>query len=369
MAYIGYQPEISMVTFEVKDVAIIKWDFKNSGVIQKYNVYRSSGSNLVASENYTLIGSVNFLDVSGTSSFYKYEDDSVTDTQLVITKYRITAVDVNGVESAPSKYHCPPSKWYNTTWPAYEIEGMIGNWDVLVILRLAKFYDASNNEIFYKKMMFTGDDLQMLPHGNTSVNHITYTDVIFTTYNDDKDWESTLLLTGELDDPIDDTIDGSEYGLISAIPAMTSATSPSGAITASSEYSSSSYPAYYTVDASSSTCWLSSTSNGVPGWLQYDFGVATQIKGYYILPQMWGVEDRSPNSFNLQGSNDGTNWTTLDSRTVTLSEWVLKYADDGEGLKFDIDESLEGNYRYYKLNILSVCGSSLAAIRHFAMYK
>ena len=76
------------------------------------------------------------------------------------------------------------------------------------------------------------------------------------------------------------------------------------------------------VDSNSSTKWLN--LSGVSGDIQIDFGSVTDVNGYRWVTAN-DNESRDPISWVLQGSNDGTNWEDLDTRTsesITTSRFT-----------------------------------------------
>jgi hypothetical protein len=60
--------------------------------------------------------------------------------------------------------------------------------------------------------------------------------------------------------------------------------------------------------------------------------------------------DRDPKNFNLEGSSDGTTWTTIDSRS---NESFL-----GRNLTRTFNLAAEAEFSYYRLNITSISGAS-----------
>jgi regulation of enolase protein 1 (concanavalin A-like superfamily) len=86
--------------------------------------------------------------------------------------------------------------------------------------------------------------------------------------------------------------------------------------------------------------WLSSAVS----WLQYDFGAgnAQTIKRYTVTSAN-DVPARDPKDWQFQGSNDGSAWTTLDTRSNQ------SFATRFEAQTFSIASS--GAYRYYRLNV------------------
>jgi len=91
------------------------------------------------------------------------------------------------------------------------------------------------------------------------------------------------------------------------VPAMTSATAPSG--TASDDSEIAGHEGWRAFSGVSGKFWTASA--GMPNWLQYQFLAATVVADYAVsafgalYPKIWV----------FQGSNDGSTWTTLDTQT------------------------------------------------------
>lgn len=60
-----------------------------------------------------------------------------------------------------------------------------------------------------------------------------------------------------------------------------------------------------------------SLSGDIPGWLKYKFPSPHKVSKYTIYPRpgYTGVNQHAPTAFTFQGSNDNTNWTTLDTKS------------------------------------------------------
>jgi hypothetical protein len=57
-------------------------------------------------------------------------------------------------------------------------------------------------------------------------------------------------------------------------------------------------------------------ANTMP-WIAYQFaGGATHVVTSYAVASANDFAERDPSAWQLQGSNDGTTWTTLDTRTA-----------------------------------------------------
>ncbi|MEC0229774.1 discoidin domain-containing protein [Paenibacillus alba] len=82
-------------------------------------------------------------------------------------------------------------------------------------------------------------------------------------------------------------------------------------VTASSTNSPSGEEKEKAFDGSPTTKWLIFTN---AGWIQYHYTSAKVINKYEITSAN-DVPARDPKNWTLKGSNDGTNWTTLDTRT------------------------------------------------------
>lgn len=72
-------------------------------------------------------------------------------------------------------------------------------------------------------------------------------------------------------------------------------------------------------DGSTSTIWH---TDGAPesAWIQVQLASASKITSFAITPRT-DQSDRL-NAFTLQGSNDGSTWTTLYTGTDTASGWA-----------------------------------------------
>ena len=125
------------------------------------------------------------------------------------------------------------------------------------------------------------------------------------------------------------------------VPTMTSNTAPSGVITVSSVYTAT-YDGWKAFDdnTASSTAWLSA-NGATTGWIKYEFASQKDVVKYSI--QGTNVPGRSPSSWTLQGSNDGVNWTILDTQS-SQTNWGID-----EVRKYNV--SNPGSYKIYKLDI------------------
>ena len=148
-----------------------------------------------------------------------------------------------------------------------------------------------------------------------------------------------------------------------AIPIMTSATAPSGVVSASSSYSTT--PAWHAFDQSnpsdgdSGHGWI--TNGTSTGWLRYQFPSAVTALGYAIRP--WWCDTypgRTPKTWTFEGSNNGSSWTTLDTQT----NWAS--ANSTDWVYFPV--ASPGSYLYYQLNVSANNGDGYMGVGNFQIY-
>lgn len=122
-----------------------------------------------------------------------------------------------------------------------------------------------------------------------------------------------------------------------ATPIMTS-NSQDGFI-ANASSSQPSAPPYYAFDQSVSTGWYSGSIGS--GWLSMQFPTGKIIKRY-AFQTVGGNTGFLPVAWTFQGSNDGTNWTsiqTVSGQSLALSTWYV----------YDITNTT--SYTYYRINV------------------
>jgi hypothetical protein len=92
---------------------------------------------------------------------------------------------------------------------------------------------------------------------------------------------------------------------------------------------------------------------GTTGWLQYDFGAgnAQVVKRYTINSSSVNLPARDPKDWQFQASNDGTNWTTLDSQSGQAFATIRM-----QQKTYDIGNTTA--YRYYRFNVTANNGDS-----------
>ena len=93
-----------------------------------------------------------------------------------------------------------------------------------------------------------------------------------------------------------------------------------------------------------STRW--STSAGPVQWLQVKFPNNTLVDGYVMQVRPDIINGGVPTSWTVSGSNDGTNWTPLDTQT-NVPAWV---DSEKRAYKFPSIQS----YQYYRITVTAV---------------
>jgi len=104
-------------------------------------------------------------------------------------------------------------------------------------------------------------------------------------------------------------------------------------------------------------CWK---ANATTGYLEYQFTSAKTLVNYAISSINSSDQTLSPTSWTLKGSNNGTDWTTLDTQT-DITDWtqaetkVFSFANDTDYLyyKLDITEN-NGHANYVAVGELSL---------------
>ena len=93
-------------------------------------------------------------------------------------------------------------------------------------------------------------------------------------------------------------------------------------------------------------------------YVQLAYSSSKKIDAYTITSGN-DAPERDPKDFNLQGSNDGTTWTTIDTRS---NESFL-----GRNLTRTFNLATEVEYSYYRLNITSINGADLIQVSEWRL--
>lgn len=153
------------------------------------------------------------------------------------------------------------------------------------------------------------------------------------------------------------------YATETAIPQMTSNTTQSGRAFASSIYSTS-YDAWKAFDRIDNQGYVSANGSGGIGHLGYEFVNPMNIGKYAIKNHdSTGVGITAmPKDWTFEGSNDGANWTVLDSQ---INQIWTEIVDKAYFIKFN----KINNYKMYRLNWTTNNGGSYTNINEFKMFS
>lgn len=88
--------------------------------------------------------------------------------------------------------------------------------------------------------------------------------------------------------------------------------------------------------------------NGAGGWVQYQTNTAYAVNEYTITSAN-DADERDPLSWTLQGSNDGNNWTTLDTKSG--QDFPNRY----QKRRFSISNTTA--YKFHRLNMVQNSGN------------
>jgi regulation of enolase protein 1 (concanavalin A-like superfamily) len=132
----------------------------------------------------------------------------------------------------------------------------------------------------------------------------------------------------------------------------------SGTSTASFNQSSTTEGSDRAFDSDPGSKWYG--YNAPTGWLQKDFGDgnAQVVKRYTISSA--DVATRDPKDWSFRGSQDGVNWTTLDSQSGQL------FANRMQQNTYNIGNTTA--YRYYQLNVTANNGAGGVAIAELGLW-
>lgn len=116
--------------------------------------------------------------------------------------------------------------------------------------------------------------------------------------------------------------------------------------------------------SSSTACWAAGTGTAAfPYWLQIQYPVAHIVTEYIIKARSGTAPNvqQTPSAWELRGSNDGTTWTTLDTRTNQL-EWGA-----GQAERYEV--ATLGSYLYYRLHITNNDGVGYVAVGQWDLFE
>ena len=157
---------------------------------------------------------------------------------------------------------------------------------------------------------------------------------------------------------------GPIYDTSTWIPTMTSRTAPSPLVSnASSTWDNASgdsgndrYCSYRAFDLKDGlgSPWISYNTS-VPHWVNIDLGDGQEIAIWKYSITARDSAESSPESFLFQGSQNSSDWDTLDTQTG-LSGWVATTI-----YYFEIDPAPTTAYRYYRYYVTATQGPAIFA--------
>lgn len=112
------------------------------------------------------------------------------------------------------------------------------------------------------------------------------------------------------------------------------------------------------IDGDLSTKYLSGYLD--PFWVNLEFD-APVVAGYYAFTSANDAASRDPRDWEIQGSQDGLSWETLDTRTA------YTFSDRNQTREFYFDNNTA--YKYYRFNLLSNNGSSLFQMAEWQLFN
>lgn len=161
--------------------------------------------------------------------------------------------------------------------------------------------------------------------------------------------------------------------LVIQTPVMTSNTAPSGVVASSTVTAG--FEAYKAFDrkynrnsGSNADMWATATGGTTTGWIRYDFGSGnSKVIQYYSImgvPTNPSTADTTsgPKSWTLEGSNDASSWTVLNTQT-NVPNW-----NTAETRTYVTTNTTA--YRYYRVNVsANQGGTSYLCIAEISLYS
>jgi len=134
-------------------------------------------------------------------------------------------------------------------------------------------------------------------------------------------------------------------GTVGLIPAMTSATSPSGVVTSqyTGEPPAPTYDPWRAFDGQTTSCYIPDFGNS-NHWLQYAFTTQKLVNRWAMYVDKRETYNSIPLTFDLLASNDGTNFTVISgfsyaNKDLVPAGWTSYYLPENMA------------YRYFRFNL------------------
>jgi hypothetical protein len=110
-------------------------------------------------------------------------------------------------------------------------------------------------------------------------------------------------------------------------------------------------------DATANTKWLIFTATG---WIQYQLGASQVVRSYNVTSAN-DTPTRDPKNWTFKGSNNGTTWTTLDTRTNQA------FANRFQTNAYTISNNTA--YTYYRLDVSANTGAPELQIAEIGLFN
>jgi hypothetical protein len=155
-------------------------------------------------------------------------------------------------------------------------------------------------------------------------------------------------------------VGAADYAIFSPI-AMADNTTPSPFVaSASSQYPSTQYYAWHAFEMGNTPSFWA-TASGTSGWLKLDLGSGNTNTLQWYSVQCDGDTSRQPKDWTMEGSNDDSTWTTLDTVTAQTS-WTVGL------LREYVCDVATTAYRYFRLNVSANNAGDLLRVDVLVLY-
>lgn len=150
-----------------------------------------------------------------------------------------------------------------------------------------------------------------------------------------------------------------EISKTTSVPKMTSNIEPKGVAFASSTQST--YHPYYAFNQSDDLYGWVVLGSSTTGHIGYEFDISKKIVKYSVRSSSASYLSRNPKNWTFEGSNDGVNYTTLD--TQLNQTWTTEYTDK------DYIVKNTQKYKFYRLNITSINGGTSIYLNELKFFE
>ena len=116
-------------------------------------------------------------------------------------------------------------------------------------------------------------------------------------------------------------------GLYGTVGGATIAIDPTNGTASASSEDSTSFSASKAFDGDTGTMWSSESQPSYPQWIMFDFGSPTSVAEYGVSEAYddGANNDRSAKDWILQGSDDNSVWTDLDTQANVTPNGITRF--------------------------------------------